>query len=224
MLVSISLLVPTVASLQFLQQDPLDGHHDDGSNMLLLSHGTSIVLFVTLVVYLYFLASVFAEAQNQRTVTSKVIRNGAEAYPEPRFGLWASASVLVVAAVATASCGFCLIESVDGFLKATHISRTFVSIILIPLACNAAQYVNIPVMSREQQIVLAVKQVISSVLQMTLLLMPSLVLLGWLLKQPMVLNFNTLEATVFFLAILVVNSVTQSEKATYFEGVMLIGT
>jgi len=49
------------------------------------------------------------------------------------------------------------------------------------------------------------------------------VLLGWIIDQPMALDFAAFEATVFTLAILVVNSVLQVGKASYFQGVMLVG-
>ena len=41
------------------------------------------------------------------------------------------------------------------------------------------------------------------------LVIPSAVLLGWIIDQPMALDFTTFEALVFILAILVVNSVVQ---------------
>lgn len=44
------------------------------------------------------------------------------------------------------------------------------------------------------------------------------------IDQPMALDFISFEATVFILAILVVNSVAQDGKASFVGGVKLIGT
>lgn len=223
-LVSISLLVPTVALPPFEQSDPTKAYYNEESDILLLSHGTSVILFVTFVAYLYFYARIFAQTRNERRASSSAIGNGTAAGSEARFPLWASAFLLITAIAATAACAFYLVDSVDGFSKSANINKTFISMILIPFACNATQYINISAVSREDKIGLAVKEVIASSLQITLLVIPCLVLLGWLLRQPMALNFDTFEAAVFILAILVVDSITKNQKATYFEGIMLTGT
>lgn len=42
-------------------------------------------------------------------------------------------------------------------------------------------------------------------MQIALLVTPFLVILGWILGQPMTLHFETFETVVFFLSVLVVN-------------------
>jgi Ca2+:H+ antiporter len=68
------------------------------------------------------------------------------------------------------------------------------------------------------------KSIIYSILQIVLLVIPLLILLGWFLDKPFTLGFNIFEATIFFLALIVMTATIQDGKANYFDGIMLIGT
>jgi Ca2+:H+ antiporter len=57
-----------------------------------------------------------------------------------------------------------------------------------------------------------------------MLILPLMVLLGWLLDHHLELDFNIFEATIFFLCLIVMTSTIQDGKANYFDGVMLMGT
>ena len=52
---------------------------------------------------------------------------------------------------------------------------------------------------------LAMGVAIGSSMQIALLITPFLVVLGWIIGQPMTLHFETFETVVFFLSVLVVN-------------------
>lgn len=229
MLVSISLIVPSVTSTTLSQPNSPESREDfNAHDMLMLSHGTAIVLIITLAIYLYFRLKsheVFLDREaNTRNAPNG--DNSRRTTPEaaPVLGPAAAACVLVAAILCTVSCSYYLVDSIDGFATSIHMGKIFISIILIPFAGNASRYTGIMTMARRNKPASAVKAVISSVLLITLLVIPSAVLLGWIIDQPMALDFTTFEATIFILAILVVNSVVQRGKASYFEGVMLVGT
>lgn len=229
MLVSISLIVPSATSAALSQPNSLESKENfNVHDMLMLSHGTAIVLIITLAIYLYFRLKSHAIFLIRETNTGNAAngdnsrRTTHEA--DPVLGPTAAACVLVAAILCTVSCSYYLVDSIDGFATSIHISKIFISIILIPFAGNTSRYISIMTMARRDKPASAVKAVISSVLQITLLVIPNAVLLGWIIDQPMALDFTTFEAIVFILAILVVNSVVQRGKASYFEGVMLVGT
>jgi len=193
--------------------------------MLMLSHGTAIVLIITLAIYLYFRLKTHALFLIKETnAANGENSNGITPEAESVLGPAVAACVLVAAILCTVGCSYYLVDSIDGFATSIHVGKIFISIILIPFAGNTSRYTSVMTMARRDRPALAVKAVISSVLQITLLVIPSAVLLGWIIDQPMALDFTTFEATVFILAILVVNSVIQRGKASYFEGVMLVGT
>jgi len=62
---------------------------------------------------------------------------------------------------------------------------------------------------------------IGSSMQIALLVTPFLVILGWIIGQPMTLRFETFETVVFFVSVLVVTSVLVDGKSNYLEGAMV---
>jgi Ca2+:H+ antiporter len=70
---------------------------------------------------------------------------------------------------------------------------------------------------------LAMGVAIGSSMQIALLVTPFLVILGWIIDQPMTLHFETFETVVFFVSVLVVTYTVADGKSNYLEGAMLLG-
>lgn len=68
------------------------------------------------------------------------------------------------------------------------------------------------------------RTVITSILQVTLFIIPFLILFGWVIDQPFALDFNVFNATAFFLTVIVMTSTVQDGKTNYFDGIMMMGT
>jgi Ca2+:H+ antiporter len=189
-------------------------------NILILSHGTAIILLILYVLYLVFQlrthASLF-DAENQAADESSP---DAE---EPQMSPVAAAGVLVVVTIAVAVCAEYLVDSIDSLVQTAHISKTFVGLILLPIVGNAAEHVTAVVVAIKDKMDLAMGVAIGSSMQIALLVTPFLVILGWIIDQPMTLHFETFETVVFFLSVLVVTYVIQDGKSNYLEGCMLLG-
>ena len=68
----------------------------------------------------------------------------------------------------------------------------------------------------------AIDVVITNVMQITLFVMPSVVLLGWAIDQPMQLEFGFLETLCFFLSVFVVSLLVHDRKINYLGGAVCI--
>jgi Ca2+:H+ antiporter len=188
--------------------------------MLQLSRGTAIILLILYVLYLIFQlkthASLF-DAENQTT-------NDEDGHAEePQMSPWAAALVLVVVTVAVAICAEYLVDSIDSIVATAHISKTFIGLILLPIVGNAAEHVTAVVVALKDKMDLALGVAIGSSMQIALLVTPFLVILGWIIDQPMTLHFETFETVVFFVSVIVVTYVIQDGKSNYLEGAMLLG-
>ena len=73
------------------------------------------------------------------------------------------------------------------------------------------------------QMDLAIGVAIGSSMQIALLVTPFLVILGWIIGQPMSLYFQTFETVVFFVSTYLTYYVVQDGKSNYLEGAMLLG-
>jgi Ca2+:H+ antiporter len=186
--------------------------------MLQLSHGTAIILLILYVLYLGFQLRTHAnlfDAEHQLT------DDETGETEEPQMSPWAASFVLVLTTVTVAICAEYLVDSIDALVETVHISKTFVGLVLLPIVGNAAEHVTAIVVALKDKMDLAMGVAIGSSMQIALLVTPFLVILGWIIGQPMTLHFETFETVVFFLSVLVVTYVIQDGKSNYLEGAMV---
>ncbi|RPB03949.1 Calcium/proton exchanger [Choiromyces venosus 120613-1] len=192
--------------------------------ILHLSRGTSVVLLILYVLYLIFQLGTHAylfDAQHESV-------EGGESTPEEEqqealLSGVESAIVLVVVTVMVAICAEYLVGSIDDMVASSGISKTFIGFILIPIVGNAAEHVTAVVVAMKNKMDLAIGVAVGSSMQIALLVTPFLVILGWIIGQPMSLYFQTFETVVFFVSVLITNYLIQDGKSNYLEGAMLLG-
>ncbi|KIW16188.1 calcium/proton exchanger [Exophiala spinifera] len=186
-------------------------------NIMILSRGTSIILLLIYVAYLYFQlkshADMFDDAEAQEGADEEV----------QLLGPWAAAVVLIVVTLLVAICAEYLVGSIDAIVEKANISRTFIGLILIPIVGNAAEHVTAVIVAWKNKMDLAIGVAIGSSLQIAIFVTPFLVVLGWIMGQPMTLHFETFETVSFFLASLVVVLLIQDGKSNYLEGLLCLG-
>jgi len=232
MVASVSLLVPTTISPVLLPSNyetaPME------SNILILSRTTAIILLALFSVYVFFQLKthtylfLFLDPSTEQIALVEDRRDSSfsEDGRTPTLSPWAASGVLLISALCITVCISLLISTSSSLATSKPIafSKIFIGMVLIPLAGNIGKCIALVSISRNKRIDFAIRTILNSVLQISLLITPFLVLFGWVLGQPMMLNFDIFQAAVFFLAILVVSYVVQDGKTNYFEGIMLIGT
>ncbi len=186
-------------------------------NILVLSHGTAIILLLVYVMYLFFQLKTHADlfdAEDQEEGTPQEAEI---------LGPWAAGAALVLVTVVVAICAEFLVDSIDSIVESAHISKTFIGLILIPIVGNAAEHVTAVVVAYKNKMDLAIGVAIGSSLQIALFVTPFLVVLGWAMDRKMTLHFETFETVAFFLSSLVVTLLIQDGKSNYLEGGLCIG-
>lgn len=207
-----SLIIPATlyAGLNQSKQDSMP-------NINILSRGTSIVLLLIYISYLFFQlkthADLFDDAEAQE---------GNDAEPE-LLSPWAAGVVLVVITLFVAICAEFLVDSIDSIVADFGISKTFIGLILLPIVGNAAEHVTAVVVAWKDKMDLAIGVAIGSSLQIALFVTPFLVILGWIMGRDMTLHFETFETVAFFLSALVVTLLIQDGKSNYLEGLLCLG-
>lgn len=189
-------------------------------HILLLSHGTSIILLGLYFLYLYFQLKSHA---NLFDVEEQVDEHGEPLEGQILSPIPAGICLLLVTLL-VAVCAEYLVGSIDSIVESAHISKTFVGLILIPIVGNAAEHVTAVVVAYKGKMDLAINVAIGSSMQIALFVTPFLVILGWISDIPMTLHFQGFETVVFFLSVLVVNYLIQDGKSNYLEGAMCLGT
>ncbi|KAL8710400.1 MAG: hypothetical protein Q9220_005001 [cf. Caloplaca sp. 1 TL-2023] len=217
-----SLIIPATLYAAMGHSKPIDTKKD---NILILSHGTAVILLILYALYLFFQLKTHADLFDEESEPEAGEDGDAEGGQSEGHILspWAAGVALVLITVMVAVCAEFLVDSIDSIVESAHISRTFIGLILLPIVGNAAEHVTAVVVATKNKMDLAIGVAIGSSMQIALLVTPFLVILGWIMNEPMSLQFEIFETVVFFLAVLVTNYLISDGKSNYLEGAMLVG-
>jgi len=216
---SASLIIPATLYATISNSHGKSSGSEADRNTLILSHGTAVILLVLYILYLIF------QLKTHSNLFSEENGEDEEDDDETRILSPLPAGIaMIVITVIVAVCADYLVDSIDAIVESTHISKTFIGLILIPIVGNAAEHVTACLVAYKHKMDLAIGVAIGSSLQIALFVTPFLVILGWIVGQPMTLHFQTFETVVFFISMLVVNYLIQDGSSNYLEGAMCLGT
>jgi Ca2+:H+ antiporter len=214
-----ALILPTALYSRIKLSEPTDST----SKILDFSRGSAVVLIVLYVMYLYFQLWTHPTLfQDENNIDDE--RTGAEEEEVAPFSLPVARAiaVLIIATLGIIFCARLLLDSAKGTAQDTPFTKTFIAAILIPIASNAPEATTIMTHAGGGKVNFGIGVIVDSILQIALFVLPFLVLLGWMIDQPMSLRFNLFQTTMLFLSVLVVNRLLQDGKYTYVQGGMLV--
>lgn len=219
---SASLIIPSTLYAAMKRSDSAEKGKQD--HILVLSHGTAIILLILYVLYLFFQLRTHGDLfDGESGEEDDPDHEQQEPQDEQILSPWAAGVALIVVTIMVAVCAEYLVNSIDSLVETAHISKTFIGLILLPIVGNAAEHVTAVVVAWKNKMDLAIGVAIGSSMQIALLVTPFLVILGWIIDQPMTLHFESFETVVFFLSVLITNYLISDGKSNYLEGAMLLG-
>lgn len=224
MAVCICLIIPTIMAVTSSSETT---PYRIDRDILILSRAIAIALLILCITYLYFQFSTHAwvlHAPYDNSAGHENHQNGAEAHSRSIVALLATSCILMCSVLCVIICAYHLVGSVNGLAKALDINKTFIGLVLIPPTGYSVKSITIIAMARRCQMRYVMRTVVTDILQITLFIIPFLILFGWLIKEPFTLDFNVFKATVFFLTLIVMTSAIQDGTTNYFDGIMLVGT
>lgn len=183
--------------------------------LLLVSRLTASVL-----ICLYGLNMVFQLCSHQH-----VFENEDEDTDEEmaQFSLKTAIIMLVFVTVSVAATSEFLVDSIDGLTRTWGISESFVGVILLPIVGNAAEHATAVTVAIRNKVDLTIGVAVGSSTQISLFVVPFVVLLGFVIGQPMTLDFSMFETVVLVMSCLLVTMLVKDGTSTWLEGAMLIG-
>lgn len=236
LITAMTLVLPTALYSTF----PASATNID-SKILSFSRSTGVAMLLLYIAYLYFQlkthASLFMSEEDDvdhsdylnisETPAAErdqdIDRNerGGEDLPSIR-EVGIATVVLVISGLLIGRCTYSIMESLDGTVDTLGISKIFVALILMPMASNAPELTQVVAASRKKKINYAISVIIGSILQISLFVLPILVIIGWILNIAMDLYFKASQTYILLFAITVVNQVLQDRQYTYLHGTMLL--
>ncbi|KAF9138506.1 hypothetical protein BGX30_009080 [Mortierella sp. GBA39] len=117
-----------------------------------------------------------------------------------------------------------LVHAVEGLGRQYHLNDSFVGFVLLPIVLIADLQEEVIAIreSWSNRLDKAVALMVGSCMQISLLVTPILVLLGWIMDQPMTLRFSIMEVVILAGSVVLVNYLIADHETNWIEGIMLI--
>jgi Ca2+:H+ antiporter len=144
--------------------------------------------------------------------------------PHARPKLWIWVLVLLAVTLGVAIESELLVDSLEEATSALGLTALFTGVILLPIIGNAAEHATAVTVAMKNKMDLSMSVALGSSLQIALFVAPVLVIAGWLIGQPMDLDFNPFELVAVAVAVLVANSISADGKSNWLEGTLLLAT
>ncbi|GFZ51835.1 Vacuolar Ca(2+)/H(+) exchanger [Saitozyma sp. JCM 24511] len=164
----------------------------------------------------------------QRVLSSDDTDAGAEddghapRHPQPLISWWFAIGLLTaMTALAGVTAEF-LVDSIDGLVATGNVSREFVGLILFPVIGNSVEHVTAVTVSVKDKLNLSMSIAVGSSIQVSLCILPVLVLIGWAIGQPMTLFFDVFETIALVISVLLVNFAISDGRTNYLEGFVMM--
>ncbi|KAI4182752.1 MAG: hypothetical protein L6R41_005792 [Letrouitia leprolyta] len=154
------------------------------------------------------------------------MREPEEEKEQPQLSLF---TALLTLGISTALVGICaefMTDAIDPITKPCGpLPRTFVGLILLPIVGNAAEHATAVTVAIKDKMDLAIGVAVGSSMQIALLVIPFVVILGWIMgthNPDMNLAFDPFQIILLFVSILLVNYLIQDGESHWLEGVLLL--
>ncbi|XP_043721809.1 vacuolar cation/proton exchanger 2-like isoform X1 [Telopea speciosissima] len=193
-----------------------------GKSELSLSRFSSCIMLVAYASYLFF------QLKSQRNLYSPIdgeINHSEEESDEeeiPEITQWEAITWLAVLTGWISILSGYLVDAIQGASDSLNMPVAFISVILLPIVGNAAEHASAIMFAMKNKLDITLGVAIGSSTQISMFVIPFCVVVGWLMGQPMDLNFQLFETATLFITVLVVAFMLQEGTSNYFKGLMLI--
>ncbi|KAI0438023.1 Sodium/calcium exchanger protein-domain-containing protein [Xylaria telfairii] len=132
--------------------------------------------------------------------------------------------MLLITTALVATCAEFLVDSIQDVVASSSIKEIFIGLIILPIVGNAAEHVTAVTVAMKNKMDLAIGVAIGSSIQIALFVTPLVVILGWIINQPMTLYFTLFETVSLFVSAFIINFLILDGRSNYLEGALLVAT
>ncbi|CAG8610273.1 13068_t:CDS:2, partial [Cetraspora pellucida] len=204
---SISLIIPASFHI-FLKNNNRNDLYSRESE-LYFSYGTSICLIIIYLLFLHFQMN-----------THLYLFNNEEDEEDENLLLPLNFCyvMLFLITIAVGVSSENLVGSIESVSVNYNISKSFIGIIILPLVGNVPEHFTGVIAAIRNKMDLTIFNTIGSSMQISLFVIPVLVMVGWIIGQPMNFSFGGFETVVLFVSVLISNYIIRDGKSNWLEG------
>lgn len=182
-----------------------------------LSLAVAVVLIVV-----YGLTLLFSMKTHAYLYDVGVAEIEAEDTPHTKPNIWLWSGVLLVSTLLVAVESEMLVGSLEVATSQLGLTSLFTGVILVPIVGNAAEHATAITVAMKNKMDLSLSVAVGSSLQIALFVAPVLVIAGWVLDQPMDLDFNPFELVAVVVSVFIANSISSDGESNWLEGILLL--
>jgi Ca2+:H+ antiporter len=138
-----------------------------------------------------------------------------------RIGRIPALILLVGSSMLVAVCADFLVQTIADITANSTLSESFLGLIVLPIAGNAAEYITAVTVAAKGKVDLAIGVSFGSSIQIALFVNPLMVILGWILRKDMSLYFGLFETATLIGVALLVNFLIWNGRTNCLEGSLL---
>lgn len=151
-------------------------------------------------------------------------QESAEGESEEKPNLWLWMGVLLAVTLVVAFESELLVDSLEKATSELGLTKLFTGVIVLPIIGNAAEHATAVTVALKNKMDLSLSVAVGSSLQIALFVAPVLVIAGWIIGQPMDLDFNPFELVAVAVSVLIANSISSDGRSNWLEGSLLLAT
>ncbi|KAJ6950978.1 vacuolar cation/proton exchanger 2 isoform X2 [Populus alba x Populus x berolinensis] len=194
-----------------------------GKSELALSRFSSCVMLGVYAAYLFF--QLKTQKDPYIPLSEEGSQNGENDNDDdetPEISKWESVFWLSIMTAWISILSEYLVDAIEGTSQTWNIPISFIGVILLPIVGNAAEHAGAIMFAMKDKLDISLGIAIGSSTQISMFVIPFCVVVGWIVGQPMDLNFRLFETATLFITVIVVAFFLQEGSSNYFKGLMLI--
>ncbi|KAD4584906.1 hypothetical protein E3N88_22507 [Mikania micrantha] len=193
-----------------------------GKSEVALSRFSSCIMLVAYASYLFFQLKSHANLYDSVDEERENNNDDSDEEEVPEITMWESIAWLTILTIWVSVLSGYLVDAIEGASDSWNMPVSFISVILLPIVGNAAEHASAIMFAMKDKLDITLGVAIGSSTQISMFVIPFCVVVGWIMGQPMDLNFQLFETATLFITVLVVAFMLQEGTSNYFKGVMLI--
>ncbi|CAN0928250.1 Vacuolar cation/proton exchanger 2 [Linum grandiflorum] len=187
-----------------------------GKSELSLSRFSSCMMLLAYAAYLFF------QLKSHQSLYKRRQDNVEEEEEVPEITKWEAVSWLAILTVCVSVLSGYLVDAIQGASESSHLSTGFINVILIPIAGNSAAYATTIMFAIKDKQDITLGIAIGSSTQIAMFAIPFYVVIGWLVDQPMDLNFHLFETAILFVTVVIVAFTLQNLRTIFHRALRII--
>lgn len=168
------------------------------------------------------LSNVRLSMRRPRSLIRVQVEEDDEEEEEDLLGMKAALFWLTVVTLLIALLSEILVGTIEIATEKAHINSIFVTTIVLPIIGNAAEHASGIIFGMKNKMDVAVSIAVGSSTQITVFVVPILVIIGWIANKPLDLNFHPYECFSVLLTVIIVTFAIQGGKSNWLVGIVLI--